>query len=180
LARAYSSLPTRIIVVSRRRTTAATDLLAREAAAPEVRGDPAPDRRQAAAEGGQAAELVLVAHAPPVGVIAVLLPSARVVARGLDVTVGALADPHALPGRGNDDGADAREGVRIAYQRSVGSAVDEAAPPPNALNSRRLVRDPAEARGTRRRRRILSCRHALLFKGRASGRVGTPLAALRP
>src|SRR5262249_24797279 len=68
------------------------DLHPREPLAREVRGHAAPDRRQAAAEGREALELVRVAHAAPLRMIAVLLPAACVVPGRLQVAVGALAD----------------------------------------------------------------------------------------
>jgi hypothetical protein len=76
------------------------DLAPGEPAPRQVAIDLSSQSRQAAGELDRALVLVLVAHLPPVGVVAVLEPPARVAPRGLDVPVGARADPDVLPGRG--------------------------------------------------------------------------------
>ena len=60
----------------------------------EVALQPRPDLRQRLAEAQHSAELGLVPDLPPLGMIAVLLPPSRVPSGGLDVSVGAGADPH--------------------------------------------------------------------------------------
>ena len=86
LSRAYSSLPTRISVVSSRRTTRRQHLLARQAgAAPGRASTRSRMRGRARGEGEHAVVLGLVAHLAPARVVAVLLAPARVAAGGLDV-----------------------------------------------------------------------------------------------
>ena len=62
-SRAYSSLPTRMNVVSSRRTTVASTLLARQAGRLQIGGDALPDRRQRAREGDHLFVLGLVPRA---------------------------------------------------------------------------------------------------------------------
>ena len=94
LARAYSSLPMRIPVQSSRRTTVASTFsrgrpwLAQVALHPLARM-----RGSDLAEGQHPAELGLVPHLPPLRMVAVLFPAARVAAGGLDVAVGRGTDP---------------------------------------------------------------------------------------
>src|SRR5690606_8119370 len=69
------------------------DLRAGQPGASELAFDRAPDHRQGRREGRHALELGLVAHLAPTAVIAVLLASARVAPRRLEVSARVAADP---------------------------------------------------------------------------------------
>ena len=99
LARAYSSLPTRMCVRSSSATTVARTR-ARESGS--RRRSAATRRRICGSTRANAsirAYLVSSRTSVHLRVIAVLLAAARVAAGGLDVRVGARRDPHALPRR---------------------------------------------------------------------------------
>ena len=91
-------------------------LLARQPRPAQVRRDPAPDDGQCARELGEAAELILVAHAAPLRMVAVLLASARVATRGLEMAACGSADPHVRPGRRNGERADAIQDGVVAHR----------------------------------------------------------------
>jgi hypothetical protein len=88
-------------------------------------------------------ELLPVSPPAPVVVIPVLLTSAVVDPSGLDVAARVGADPHVLPGRRNDEGTDAVEGVTVGDPLSAGVDVDKALARASAPDARRVaVRPP--------------------------------------
>ena len=147
LARAYSSLPTRMRVVSSRRTTVASTLSRGSPASARSWRDAAPDARQRPGEGEHAPVLGLVAHFAPARVIAVLLAPARVAAGGLQMAVVARADPDLVPGGRNRQRADACQRFRIAQRPAVGPQVPEPRAGTLARDPRRGIVHVAQAGG---------------------------------
>ena len=85
--RAYSSLPTRISVVSSSRTTVASTFSRGRPGRARSASTRRADARQRRAEGDHAVVLGLVAHLAPARVVAVLLAAPVVAAGGLEVAV---------------------------------------------------------------------------------------------
>ncbi len=86
----------------------------------EIALDLPPDAGQRRAELCELAELDAVAKRTPLRVIAILLPAARVPARGLEVAAGRRADPDVGP-RGRDgEGAHAFEHRGVVHRGTVG------------------------------------------------------------
>src|ERR1700733_13461128 len=134
--RAYSSLPTRMHVTSRRRTIVASTF---------SRGTP-----------GHARVLRLVTHRVPPRVVAVLLSAARVAAGRLDVAVRERADPDLLPRGRNGERADARERRLVVDRLAARGDVREIGPAadPLAANPRPVVVDVPQPRALRAELRI--------------------------
>ncbi len=91
------------------------DLLAGEASHAEIVGHPPANPRQPLTEANHPLELVDIASIAEPGVVAVLLPSAGVAARGLEVAVCNRADPDVGPRRGNGQRPDPSPGRRIGH-----------------------------------------------------------------
>ena len=107
----------------------------------QVARQPGADARQRLAKGRHALELVGIAQAPPVGVVAVLAPAACVQPGGLQVAVGQRADPHiGVRGR-NGQAADARQLVCVAQPVPVGLPVAKALAFAQALQARHVCAD---------------------------------------
>ena len=128
------------------------------------------DDRQRLSERQHVLVLVLVAHRPPAGVVAILFPAARVAAGGLDVAVRIGADPDILVGRRDRQLADARDRGGIADRAAA--CIDEAEP-----GARPASRDPGRRVGgveqlcrARDRDRIPNIRRHVP-RGRVCGRV---------
>ena len=137
--RAYSSLPTRMNVSSRRRTTAASTfsrgrpVRARSASTrSRIRGSASPNSIMPVV-------LRRVAGLAPARVIAVLLAAAGIAARRLDVAVGARADPHVGPGGRDCEAADPLERGGVGDPGSVGRHVAEPLAPAPAADPRIIV-----------------------------------------
>ena len=101
LARAYSSLPTRINVRSRRAVTVASTLARRTVGAGKVGVHAPADGRQRLTELDQPVELHTVTKLPPGRVVPVLLAALGVAAGGLQVPAIVRTDPDVGP-RGRD------------------------------------------------------------------------------
>jgi hypothetical protein len=103
------------------------------------------DRGQRLAEVDHALVFRLVAHAAPFRMVAVLLASARVAARGLQVAVGLRADPDIGPGRGNHERLDALERGFVRDRLALGREVAEAILARFAPDAGLVVVDVAQA-----------------------------------
>jgi hypothetical protein len=95
-------------------------LLARQSLQGQVRLEPLPKSRQRGAERGDPVELVTVARALPLGVIAILFATARVAAGGLHVAARLRADPDLFIGRWDGEARDALQVRRRTQRFSVG------------------------------------------------------------
>src|SRR3954471_17995258 len=122
-------------------------LLPPQAALRHVLLEPLADPGQGLAEGDHAAELGLVAHLPPFGVVAVLLAPAGVAPGRLQVAVRAGADPDVRPGRRDGQLADALQGLLVPDRAPLGVDVGEALAALLAADAGLVVRDIAQARG---------------------------------
>ena len=119
--------------------------LAIEAAIAQTALHLATQPRQAMTEIQQQAKLVLAPQRHPVGVIAVLLASARVARRGLDVSVVAGTDPDIHIGRRDGQRADAPQRGLVPHRTSVRVDIPEAAGRAHAAQPRLIVTDPAQS-----------------------------------
>ncbi len=130
-------------------------LVARQTAAGQVGVDALAQPRQRRAELGQAVVLGLVAGGAPLRVVAVLLAPPRVAAGGLQVAVGARADPHLDPGGRDAQRLDAGHDTR-PDRFAAGVQVGEALPIGRrfAPQARLGVADVAQADGPRRFERV--------------------------
>ncbi len=108
------------------------DLLPGEAAPAEIGGNAAAENRQDLGEMQDMGKLDLIAEGGPVGMIEILLAPPGVAAGRLQMSPRRGADPDLAPGRWNDQGSDALQGLRIANSRSIRRQVPEphAAPAP--------------------------------------------------
>jgi hypothetical protein len=113
----------------------------------EVAAHRAPDARERARDLDQRLELVRAAIGRPVGVVAVLLAPTLVVTGRLEVAVRVRADPHARPGRRQDQRRDALEGLAVAHRPPVRVAIGEALPARDARDAGCRVVDVAEPGG---------------------------------
>src|SRR5207302_2848153 len=130
------------------------DLLPRQAFAAQVSYHAPPDARQHPREARHAVELVGVANQAPARVIAMLLAAARVAARRLQVTARPGRDPHVLPGRRNDQRADALETRLVSDAPAIRAEVLEALAFADALYAGLVVGrvdEPGFVRGISRR-----------------------------
>ena len=105
-ARAYSSFPTRINVVSSSRTTVAKTFVPRKPGPGRGRPPHGAVSRKGLSEGDGSRKLRLVASLSPARVIAVLLPAARVTPARLQVPRSDGADPDVAPGRRDGERSD--------------------------------------------------------------------------
>jgi hypothetical protein len=154
-------------------------LAPREALELQVLLDLLPDRRERLGEGGHAAVLRLVAHVAPPGVIAVLLPAARVAARRLQVSVGEGTNPDLGPGRRDRELANTLELTFVGDRLAVGHVVGEPVPVSLARNAGPRVADvPEPGRAGRRGRfRDGRCRlDGFLCHGDAGSKRRSPRA----
>ena len=101
------------------------DLLLRQAGPAQVACDASANAREHAPEPRHAAELVGVTSLPPPRVVAVLLAAPRVPSRRLKVTARSRRDPHVLPRRRDDEGADPFERRGVTHQLPVRVAIFE-------------------------------------------------------
>ena len=145
--------------------------LAAEASARHVLVDPLADLRQRHAEGDHPVVLGLVAHRPPLRVVAVLLAAARVAASSLQVAVRRRADPHVRPRRRDRQRLDLRDPL-TRHRLAVGAGVLESLAAPPARDARLVVahvaqpRRPSRQRGCDPGRCNLYIRHANRVPGR--------------
>ena len=130
LARAYSSLPTRIERRVEQAHDRARSFVARQAESRQVLLGSAADARQRFGEGDHPLELGRHRGGRDTGVIAVLLAAASIAARGLEVAVRPRTDPDIGPGRWDGESRDAPASVRIADRRPVHVAIGPAATGP--------------------------------------------------
>src|SRR5882672_11386562 len=119
LSRAYSSLPTRISVLSSSITTVAR-IWRRVRSRAHVALDALADLRKDLAELEHAAEFRRVARVAVQRVVAVLLATARVAGGGLDVAVRVRADPHVGPRGWDHQAVDALALRGVPDLRAVG------------------------------------------------------------
>ena len=116
------------------------DLVARQSGSGQVGVAPLADHGQRGREFEHPPELVEIAAAAPVGVIAVLLPAAGVAAGGLDVARRERADPYVGPCRRHGHALDPGQLDAVANALSVGVAIREAATGPASGDPRARVR----------------------------------------
>ncbi len=114
-----------------------------QSAARQIFGDALPDQGQHGAEGHHAAELRLIAHLAILGVVAILLPPARVPAYRLHMTMGRRADPYIFPSRGNSQGPDPLQVLWVAQRLSIRTQVTEDFAMTAALYARSAARNVA-------------------------------------
>ena len=154
-SRAYSSFPTRMLVVSSRCTTVATTLSRFSARRDMSFSTRRRIRGSAAAEREQAMVLGLIAHLPPARVVAVLLSTPRVPAGRLQVSVRRSADPHVGPRRRDRQRLDS---LHLLARRGAAVCIDVLKPPAaSAPGESRLATGhvPQTGRTRRRLRRVL-------------------------
>src|SRR5689334_8371936 len=113
-------------------------LLPRQPRLGQVLLDPLAQSGQRLAEGEHAAELGLVAHHAPFGMVAILLAAAGIPAGGLEVAAGRRTDPYVGVGGWNCQTADARQCGLVANRPTIRVHVAEA-----------LARAPAADAGRR-------------------------------
>src|SRR4051794_39794375 len=116
-------------------------LLPPQAALRHVLLEPLADPGQGLAEGDHAAELGLVAHLPPFGVVAVLLAPAGVAPGRLQVAVRAGADPDVRPGRRYGQLANALQGLLVPDRAPLRVDVGEALAALLAADAGPAIRD---------------------------------------
>src|SRR5688572_10007176 len=128
------------------------------------------DARQHFAEVHQPAELRVVANRAIPRVVAILLSSARIARRDLQVAARRRADPHVRPSWRDHELADALELRRVAYRRAIGPRVRKASPTPPASNPGGVVRHVSKACGFRRLHVLIGETHrrAATLRGAAS------------
>ena len=150
LSRAYSSLPTRMSVSSRRRTTAASTFSRVETWAGEIRvaafADPGQDLR----EVDESLELGVVATRSPALVVAILLAPPRVAPGGLQVPGGVGTDPDVGPRRRDGQLPDPPQDRPVVDRRPIGRPVAEPAPGPAPFDPGSRIGRVAESRGASR------------------------------
>jgi hypothetical protein len=100
-------------------------LLARQARPPQRLRRLAANSSKRPREADQPVVLGVVAHATPVGMIAVLLAPPRIAADGLQVPSRIVADPDIAPRRRNDERTDSLERPPMANTAALRVAVDE-------------------------------------------------------
>src|SRR3546814_6445176 len=104
----------------------------------KIVGEPRAEQRQRMAEGGAAVIFVGVARHAEVGVIAILLAPACVIAGGEDMAVRRRTEPRVLISRGQRDRVETVDFIAVADDLALGIAI----PPAGA---RTLGADPGEA-----------------------------------
>src|SRR5207248_2679096 len=114
-----------------------------------------------AGEGDEAVVLGFVADGAPARVVAELFATAGVAAGGLQVAVGARADPDVGPRRRDDEGADALEVGGAADGLAVGAEVAERFAAPHAADAGCVVARVPQPRRLRRPHGVLARRRAL-------------------
>ena len=122
-------------------------LLPRGAAAAHVRIDALAYAREKLGKVDEALVFVQVAHAPPIIVVAVLLPPPGIPTGGLDVPVRVGADPHLAPGRRHGELAYTGESGLIADQLTGRRPVAEAGAGSFAPDAGLEIRNIGEAGG---------------------------------
>ena len=177
LRRAYSSLPTRMRVSSRSRMTAARTF---SRARPRRARSRSHCRRifgRTRANSSSRSNLASSRPAPPPGVVAVLLPSARITPRGLEMARRIRADPHIGPGRRDGQRADPGEDGRLADRRAVGGSVGEAAAGAPPRDPRPRVAGIAQPRRPRRGLSVDGHPRSLRRRPRSRSRRGVVIVA---
>src|SRR5690606_11939058 len=99
------------------------DALLAERAAGKIVLKPRAQQRQRLAEGGAAVVFARVARQPEIGMIAILLAPARVIAGGEDMAVRRRAEPGILIGGRQRDGVEPRDFGAIADQPALRVAI---------------------------------------------------------
>jgi len=120
-----------------------------------------------------------VANLAETRVIEVLFAAPGVAACRLQVAIGERTDPHILPGRRDDERADALDGLGVGEVRAVAADVEEAAarfPPPN---TRPVVSHVAQA-GRGRRQLRLGSYHMVAITAEHCIAVGLSVVLLVP
>src|SRR6185312_2396714 len=102
------------------------DLVRRQAGPTQVTPHASTQARQGSGKRHHLVELALVAQAPPLRVIAVLLAPARIAAGGLQMAIGLAANPYLPIGRRYGQGADARQLPAVGDAGAIGIVITEA------------------------------------------------------
>src|SRR5690606_3121623 len=124
--------------------------LARQAVPPEVGVHLLTDARQRVAKQDHAVELRLAADLVPAGVVDVLLAALVVAARGQNVPVEVVADPHVRPSGRDGQRLVAATLVRAGDTLAIRADVGEPPAPALALDARLALLDVSQVGGIRR------------------------------
>jgi hypothetical protein len=121
-------------------------LFARQATAPQVVLDAAPDHGQHSSEGDHSGKFVLIADGAVRGMVAILLAAAGSATGGLKMPVGRRADPDLGPRGRNGEGTDAGKLSLAAQRLAIRTDVTEGLAAPDALDAGSRPVDVAESR----------------------------------